>query len=259
MPNAQRKSSLDSWVAAVLLLFTVSVAAAQNSAIAQSDPFAPVHAELQRATDKALAESLAKRPWIHSTVDRTESSVELNRAPQIRVAMERVRHVRPLIDPILREEGVPAALIAVVLVESGGQVVALSPKGARGLWQFMPETARRYGLVVSESRDERLEITKSSRAAARYLRDLYLQFGDWSLALAAYNVGEQAVGQAVARAEKKDFSSIEYLLPDETRSYVPAVLNAMAALGTSTARVLSATHFEQRTNDRVLYALERTE
>ncbi|HEX7962607.1 MAG TPA: lytic transglycosylase domain-containing protein, partial [Terriglobales bacterium] len=72
-------------------------------------------------------------------------------------------------------------------------------KGARGLWQFMPETARRYGLVVSESRDERMEITKSSRAAARYLRDLYKQFGDWRLALAAYNAGEQLVEQGVAR------------------------------------------------------------
>jgi hypothetical protein len=262
MSKTQPILGLASWGTAVLLILTTLVAAAQQGPVAQPDPFAAIHAELQRASAKALADALGERPWMRLPVPtaRTEPNAEPNRVQQVRVAVERVRHLRPLIDPILREEGVPAGLIAVVLVESGGQPTALSPKGARGLWQFMPDTARRYGLVVSEARDERLEITKSSRAAARYLRDLYQQFRDWSLALAAYNAGEQAVEQVVARTGKQDFSSIEHLLPNETRSYVPAVMNATATLGSDTAHVVSANRFEQSTKNRVLYAwVERTE
>ena len=120
-------------------------------------------------------------------------------------------------------------MAAVVLVESGGQSTALSPKGALGLWQFMPDTARRYGLVVTASLDERLDPYKSTRAAGRYLRDLYRQFGNWPLALAAYNAGEDTVQRAVERTATHDFSSIARMgvLPLETRSYVPAVMNAV--------------------------------
>jgi membrane-bound lytic murein transglycosylase D len=110
--------------------------------------------------------------------------------------------------------------------------MALSPKGARGVWQFMPETARRYGLVVNGLRDDRTDIEKSTRAAVRYLRDLYGQFGDWSLALAAYNAGERSVRAAMDRSGFREFRSISdrMLLPAETRSYVPAVTAAMNSL-----------------------------
>jgi len=134
-----------------------------------------------------------------------------------------------MLEPILREEGIPAELAAVVLVESGGLPTALSPKGARGLWQFMPDSGRRYGLVVSETVDERLDPSKSTHAAARYLRDLYNQFGSWSLVLAAYNSGEDTVQRAIVRASSRDFAAIAHsgALPAETQKYVPAVLNAM--------------------------------
>jgi membrane-bound lytic murein transglycosylase D len=119
---------------------------------------------------------------------------------------------------------VPTDLAAIVLVESGGNPTALSPKGARGLWQLMPQTARRYGLIVDGQTDERLDISKSTRAAAEYLRDLFAQFHSWPLALAAYNAGEQAVQRAVSRTGSDTFSLAAAALPRETQGYVPAVL-----------------------------------
>ena len=86
----------------------------------------------------------------------------------------------------------------------------------------MPDTARRYGLTVTTQRDEQLDIYKSTRAAARYLRELYAQFGDWSLVFAGYNAGEQTVQRAIDRSGTSDFSRLNRL-PAETRNYVPAV------------------------------------
>jgi len=125
--------------------------------------------------------------------------------------------------------------VAVVLVESAAQPFALSPKEARGLWQFIPATARRYGLHVGPAKDERVHWVHATRAAARYLHDLYTEFGDWQLALAAYNAGEQAVAKALARSRVRTFAdlSARRLLPAETRNFVPAVLAAMELLGSA--------------------------
>lgn len=166
---------------------------------------------------------------------RTVGSIRLQQV------LQRVKSLRPALEPILREEGIPSQMAAVVLVESGGQTTALSPKGARGLWQIMPDTARRYGLVVNGKLDERLDVNKSTRAAARYLRDLYTQFGDWPLALAAYNAGEDAVERAIERAESRDFNLIARagLLPLETRNYVPAVLNAIGLMKGAAGRYVT--------------------
>jgi membrane-bound lytic murein transglycosylase D len=141
--------------------------------------------------------------------------------------------LRPTIEPILRSHGVPTDLVAVVLVESGGRADALSPKGARGLWQLMPNTARRYGLHVDEIQDDRLDLFRSTEAAARYLHDLYAQFGNWKLALAAYNTGEANVASAISRAHTKDFDQLAslWMLPLETRNYVPRVLAAGPSIG----------------------------
>ena len=158
-------------------------------------------------------------------------------------AVARVEVLRLAMDPILRGEGVPVELAAVVLVESGGNTFALSPKGARGLWQLMPDTARRYGLVVDGVTDERLNMEKSTRAAARYLSDLHLQFGSWSLALAAYNTGEQNIRRAIDRSRSTEFAVLSSLgrLPLETRNYVPAVMAATQLFGQPS--VLGAQHF----------------
>jgi hypothetical protein len=161
----------------------------------------------------------------------------------------RLNLLRPAVDPILMSHGVPVNLAAVILVESGGRATALSPKGARGLWQLMPDTARRYGLRVDETRDDRLDLFKATDAAARYLHDLYARFGDWRLALAAYNTGEANVGVAILKAHTQDFDQLTNLrmLPLETRNYVPRVLATAQLIGQSSTLVESRSPVAGRT------------
>jgi soluble lytic murein transglycosylase-like protein len=136
--------------------------------------------------------------------------------------------LQSMIARLLGQQGLPTSLRGVVKVESAFNPSALSPKGALGLWQLMPETARRYGLAVSAHGDDRLDPVKATVAAAAYLRDLYTRFRNWPLALAAYNAGANRVQQAIDRLGTRDFWTLsrELALPEETRQYVPRVLSA---------------------------------
>jgi len=127
---------------------------------------------------------------------------------------------------ILRQEGVPQDLIYLAQAESGFQPTAVSRAGARGIWQFMGSRAHGYGLQRSMWVDDRQDPEKSTRAAARHLRDLYGQFGDWYLAMAAYNSGPGTVQAAVRRTGYADFWELyrRNVLPKETRNYVPIIL-----------------------------------
>jgi soluble lytic murein transglycosylase-like protein len=133
------------------------------------------------------------------------------------------------IEPILAANSLPTELSAIVTIESGGDPMALSAKGARGIWQLMPDTARRYGLRVDDAVDERVDPVKSTYAAVHYLRDLHTMFHDWPLALAAYNAGENRIQSVIDRTGLRRFTEIaaRRLLPAETIQYVPAVLNLM--------------------------------
>jgi hypothetical protein len=152
--------------------------------------------------------------------------------PYSRTAQARFDIYREPLARILEEENVPFELLSVAFVESGLNPLALSPKGARGIWQFMPDTARRYGLSVGPMSDQRTHLEHSTRAAARYLRDLYQEFGDWKLALAAYNTGETRIRKIIDRKGIRDFDEMARrgYLPLETRNYVPAVLARWALL-----------------------------
>jgi membrane-bound lytic murein transglycosylase D len=137
------------------------------------------------------------------------------------------------------EEGVPEALAWLAEVESSFNPAARSPVGARGLFQFMPGTAQDMGLSTSLP-DERTDPEKSARAAAKYLRQLHARFGDWALALAAYNAGPGRVRRTLDKHGATSYAAIAQVLPAETQMYVPKVLATVEArTGTAWAELVA--------------------
>lgn len=125
-----------------------------------------------------------------------------------------------LIDNILSQYGLPRELKYLAVIESNLSSGATSWKGAGGPWQFMPYTARDYGLVVNNFLDERRDYYKSTHAAARYLLTLYSQMHDWLLVIAAYNGGPGRVYDAIKKSGSRNFWSLQYYLPTESRNHV---------------------------------------
>ncbi len=140
--------------------------------------------------------------------------------------LRRAGRYRPLIQRILAEEGLPQELIYLAQIESGFLPRAVSYKSAVGMWQFVQWRGREYGLMQTSATDDRLDPEKATRAAARHLKDLYNQFGDWYLAMAAYNCGPGCVDRAVQRTGYADFWKLRelHVLPKDTENYVPAIL-----------------------------------
>jgi membrane-bound lytic murein transglycosylase D len=144
-----------------------------------------------------------------------------------RPAPKNAATLMPQLRAAFAAEGVPPELAWVAEAESSLNPSARSPVGAKGLFQFMPETAKAMGLSTFLP-DERTHPEKSARAAARYLRSLHQKFGNWALALAAYNAGEGRVSRTLTKHGAKSFTAIADALPAETRMYVPKVCALIA-------------------------------
>lgn len=142
-----------------------------------------------------------------------------------------------MIRETMKKHGLPEELAFTAMIESGFNPVAASHAGAKGLWQFMAATARRYGLRVDGWVDERLDPEKSTSAAAAYLRDLYNLFGSWSLAQAAYNAGENTIARAIRATGSSDFWALARtgFLRRETKEFVPQI-HAATIIGREPAR-----------------------
>jgi len=227
------------WKPAALLVWVAVGFVEPRPVRAQNAEAAPVELDAWRASlserlDRDLVElSAARRQALPIPVAKSDRDERAT--PQFDLLPDLTGGRRepwlPRVAAVLRQHGLPAELVGAAVVESGLDPWALSPKGARGLWQLMPDTARRYGLLVDSQRDERLDPVKSTHAAAQYLSDLHAQFQDWPLALAAYNAGEDRVEHALEQLGARDFWTLSRhaALPDETRRYVPAVLARVEA------------------------------
>jgi len=171
--------------------------------------------------DAASPMDLSWNPIAHSRI----AFYAANRPIHLGRMLGRVPLYFPLFEEALDRHDLPLELKYLAVVESGLNPKARSHAGARGLWQFMYATARGQGLRIDSYIDERRDPVRSSEAACVFLKKLYNQYGDWYLALAAYNAGPGNVNKAIRRSGgKKNFWEIRYFLPRETRNYVPAFM-----------------------------------
>jgi len=193
--------------------------------------------------DTAIIPDSAKRPndpkkifkelFINNTDATGTASIELNPRAASFVEDYMQRHSKRLqkmkswalpyfnmMDGILGGQGLPAELKYLAVIESDLKPYALSWAGAVGPWQFMAETGRRMGLKINRSIDERTDYYKSTIAASKYLKELFSEYGDWLLVIAAYNGGTGNVNRAIRKSHSRNFWDLQYYLPEESRNHV---------------------------------------
>ncbi|HKR09416.1 MAG TPA: lytic transglycosylase domain-containing protein [Gemmatimonadaceae bacterium] len=232
------KKFLKSGLTRHLGLLTAAVLGALYTA-QHVNPELPQISAVDAILARDVAQSAPPAGWDLSNIDnpRVDSWVTLfstNAKVKSRFALwlDRMPKYEPMISAKLDKRDMPQDLIYLAMIESGFNPTAKSPAKAGGLWQFLSETGKRYGLTVNKKVDERNHPEKATDAALSYLSDLHDRFGSWYLAAAAYNTGENRVGRImrqVTGSEKgsdADYYRISKLLPKETQDYVPMMIAA---------------------------------
>lgn len=203
----------------------------------------------QNVGDKEMPQSkvaaLAVVPEVPSEVHFADEAIKLDRADlrermdreitaftyshQLTLLMiKRANRYFPIVEPILKECGVPDDLKYLMVIESNLSPLAKSSVGAAGMWQFMPETGRKYGLEVNANIDERYNIEKATRAACAYLKESYDMYGDWMTVAASYNAGQNGITR---RLEKQGVdNAMDLWLVEETSRYMFRILTAKMVL-----------------------------
>lgn len=206
---------------AVAQAATITEPASQRSVSTDDDSELPANAQLQLTVgDIAFDTNPAIDQWMNYY-----AATPVGRST-LKIGIERSNSYLEMARAEFRSAGVPEDLVWLAFVESTWNPSALSPAAAGGIWQFIPATATEYGLRVESGNDERRDPFKQTRVAAAYLRDLYTIFGDWTLAMAAYNAGEPGVMGAIVRNGNANFWELydRQLLPKETCHYIPKIL-----------------------------------
>jgi len=187
----------------------------------------PVDPRLKDRVREQVAATVSQLPLMVNDTVLGYINFFMNRGHKTVVnAIERSGRYRPMIQRILDDEGLPQELIHLAQAESGFFPRAMSRKAAGGMWQFVRFRGNEYGLLQTPYTDDRMDPEKATRAAAHHLHDLYSEFGDWYLAIAAYNCGPVVVEKAVERTGYADFWELRSrgVLPAETTNYVPIIL-----------------------------------
>jgi membrane-bound lytic murein transglycosylase D len=177
-------------------------------------------------TDAALSMEIPDHPAVRGGINYFSTRIN----DKIQASLIRSARYRPMINEVLDSHNLPRALAYLPVIESAFIPTLTSKAGAHGIWQFMPATGRQYGLRVDWWVDERADPVKSTHAAAAFLRDLYSMFGDWPLALAAYNCGPGRVRRTLNETGATSFWELleQSALPKETRGYVPTFFSTIA-------------------------------
>ena len=206
--------------------------------------YAALSAEARLDVWTPHAEETTVRRYLHRLLEERRSTTDH--------VLRRARRYLPVALEGMQRQGLPAELACLPLVESAFEPRCVSSAGAAGLWQLMPQTARRFGLTVSKEKDERFDVEKSTAAAARYLAYLHGLFRDWPLALAAYNCGEGAMQKAVRRygdsleeitRKCRNDDPAAQALREETLRFVPQFAAAVLVLGKSPELGLNEKNF----------------
>jgi membrane-bound lytic murein transglycosylase D len=190
-------------------------------------PALPLHDSLKRLAPDSTTTLAARRITLNKNVTGFVLAYLKREAEFLQKMKARSRRYFGSIEDILSNYALPLELKYLAIVESKLQPKAISPAGAGGLWQLMPRTAKELGLQVAGKADERLHAYRSTVAAAKYLRRLYAQFGDWLLVLAAYNSGPGTVYKAMKKAGSKNYWALQRFLPPESRGHVKRYIGVL--------------------------------